>query len=165
MLHQRTKDALLALVEPLMDSMGFDLWGIEYAGSAGQPVVRVYIDAQGGVNVDDCAKASRSLSVALDVEDIIPGRYVLEVSSPGLDRLFFSPGQMAPYVGRAVDVSLEEAQDGRRNFKGDLETVRDDGFTLRAEDGSVAFDWNNVKKARLCFEPPDKPTGRKGRSK
>ncbi len=147
-----------------MDSLGLTLWGIEYTGSAGLPVIRLYLDAEFGVTVDDCAKTSRSLSVALDVEDIIPGRYVLEVSSPGLDRLFFSPGQMAPYMGQKVDVTTEEAVDGRRHFKGELKSVREGIVALLTEDGPVALDWNNVKKARLCFEPPEKNTGRKGRS-
>lgn len=163
MLNQRTKDALRELAEPLVESMGFDLWGVEYAGSAGQPVIRLYIEAESGVTVDDCAKVSRSLSVALDVEDLIPGRYVLEVSSPGLDRLFFGPEQMAPYVGQPVDVSTDEAVDGRRHFKGTLESVRGGELTLLAEDEPVALSWNNIKKARLCFEPPETDKGRKGR--
>lgn len=164
MIDDRTKNALRELAEPLVESMGLALWGIEHTGEGGRPVVRLYIEAQDGVTVDQCAKVSRALSVALDVEDMIPGRYVLEVSSPGLDRMFFEPGQMAPYVGQTVDVTLVEAHEGRRHFKGELESVRGDEITLRTEDGTVALDWNSMKKARLCFEPPEKDTGRKGRS-
>jgi ribosome maturation factor RimP len=145
--------------------MGLTLWGIEHTGEGGRPVVRVYIEAGDGVTVDNCAQVSRALSVALDVEDMIPGRYVLEVSSPGLERLFFDPAQMVPYVGQAVDVTLEEAHEGRRHFKGELESVRGEEFTLLTEDGLVTLSWNSTKKARLCFEPPQKDTGRKGRSK
>ena len=94
------KEALLTqLLRPTVESMGYSLWGIELISPGRRPTVRLYIDAESGVTVDDCAQVSHQVSGILDVEDPITGEYTLEVSSPGVDRLLFHPEHYPPYIG------------------------------------------------------------------
>ena len=90
---------LTELIEPVIKAMGYHLWGIEYLGQGKHSVLRVYLDKAGGVNIEDCALASRQISSLLDVEDPIKSEYTLEVSSPGLDRMLFSLEQFQEYAG------------------------------------------------------------------
>ncbi|MDR0338753.1 MAG: ribosome maturation factor RimP [Desulfovibrio sp.] len=126
-----------------------------------------------GVSIDQCASLSRMLGLSLDVEDIMPGAYVLEISSPGLDRRFFTAGQLAGAKGRLVDVSLTDAPEGwpeRLRFQGRLESaaLADDGgaFGLRLDEsdggGLVPFHFSDVKKARQMYLPPEKTKPGKG---
>ncbi len=187
-------ERLRALAEPLAQSMGLTLWGIELASVPGRSVVRVYVDvapASGdpsgvpaspeaasadaeaarplaetprGVDVEQCARLSRALSVALDVEDFMPGAYALEVSSPGLDRPFFTPAQAADHAGQTVEVRLHEPREGRKNFKGVLQHVRGDVLTVEVDGREESFVWDAVKKARLVYDfGAPAPQGRRGR--
>lgn len=115
--------ALADLAAPLAASLGLELWGIELA-FGGRGLVRVFVENENGVSVDQCAELSRLLALSLDVEDIIPGAYVLEVSSPGLERAFFTESQLARAVGQRVEIILHEprpAWPGRRKFRGLLQ--------------------------------------------
>lgn len=182
-------ERLRALAEPLAQSMGLVLWGIELASAPGRSVVRVYVDvapeadaaqadAPGaepdaarplaetprGVDVEQCARLSRSLGVALDVEDFMPGAYALEVSSPGLDRPLFTPAQAAGYAGQTVEVRLHEPREGRKNFKGVLKGVQGDVLTVDVDGREETFAWEAVKKARLVYDfGAPAPQGRRGR--
>lgn len=166
--------------EPVIASFGLMLWGIEVV-AGGRTVVRVYADAPAdsgsgngedgvleGVSVDQCAEISRLVGLALEVDEVFSDAWVLEVSSPGLDRLFFEPGQLAPYVGREIDVTLTDPHPdiaGRRRFKGPLRGVQGDGFTVevllapaegeKPEPAQVSIRWNQVRKARLIPIFPD----------
>lgn len=134
-------------------------------------------DVAQGVSIAQCARVSRQVGLALDVEDIVPGAYVLEVSSPGLSRPFFRLEQMRAYVGQEVEVTLYEprleAFPGRKSFKGALLQVTEDGFALDVVDGphgeraEAAFSWDDVKKTRLAPEVPvpAKPKKEKKRKK
>ncbi len=172
---------LLALTRPLVAALGLELWGLEFARGK-RSFLRVYVDAplelrrEGeSVSIDQCARLSRQLGLALEVEDIVPGAYILEVSSPGLDRPFFSLEQLAEYVGQAVELQLRapvvHAFPGRKSFRGPLLTVAGDVITLDVEDGAegdaarVELRWQDLKRIRLCtqFAKPAPPKGpRKG---
>lgn len=143
---------ILELARPLAESLGISVWGLELAAAGRRALVRLYIEAEGGAGVDQCAEMSRGLGAALEVEDIMSGAYVLEVSSPGLERRFFEPGQLAPYEGRILDVSLREPLDGRKNFRGRLTQARPDGLVLNVDGVAFDFSWDAVKKARLVHE-------------
>lgn len=143
---------ILELARPVAESLGLSVWGLELAASGRRPLVRLFIESDHGSTVDHCAEVSRSLGAALDVEDVMRGAYVLEVSSPGLERRFFEPGQLPPYVGRILDVSLAEPEDGRKNFRGRLEEARPDGLGLTVDGRRFDFSWDRVKKARLVHE-------------
>jgi ribosome maturation factor RimP len=159
-------DRLREIVAPALDARGLVLWGLEIATEGASRVVRIFIDVpeiQGdsedsekkGVTIAQCAEVSRHVGLQFEVEDIVPGRYTLEVSSPGLMRRFFSLAQMVRYQGREVDLRLHECRDGRKHFKGVLADVRPETktFTLSADPGPKGFDidiaWDEVKKIKL----------------
>ncbi len=148
---------LTEIVIPLCQARDLELWGIDLLFGAGgrHRIVRVYLDSKEGVGIDECTEISRHLSLALDVEDIIPGAFTLEVSSPGLERLFFSTEQMRPYVDQTVRVRLDNPLEGRKNFKGRLESVNPPVFTLSVDGTSFELNWDDVGKASLVYEPFD----------
>ena len=107
------------LVERIVTREGLELVHVEMAGGR-SPILRVYIDKPGGVTVDDCAAVSERVSVHLDVEDLIPSQYTLEVASPGLDRGLYKPADYERFAGLPAHVKLTEPLNGQRNFHGTL---------------------------------------------
>ncbi len=93
-----------ALLKPTLEALGFELWGLEYLSQGRHTLLRLYIDAESGVTVDDCAEVSRHVSGVMDVEDPISGEYTLEVSSPGVDRLLFRLDHYSMYVGEWIEL-------------------------------------------------------------
>lgn len=161
------------MVEPILDSLGLCLWGVDaQMGGKGQTVL-VYVEAAEGtdsakgadsasaakpakgVDIDQLAKASRHLSLLLDVEDdFIRGAYRLEVSSPGMERPFFKLDQLHPYVGRKVQAKSHTALDGRKKFRGELAHVGNTTIRLETEQGMVELDWSDVRRIKLLVEDP-----------
>ncbi|MCP1674744.1 ribosome maturation factor RimP [Natronocella acetinitrilica] len=128
-------DRLRELFEPVVTSMGYELLGVQYKPAKGEGLMRVYIDAEAGITVDDCALVSHQISGLLDVEDPVPGHYRLEVSSPGMDRPLFTPEQFQRFAGVEVKIRLQRLWEGRRSFRG----------TLRgAEGGNVMVEENGL---------------------
>lgn len=156
-------EELTELVAPMAEAMGLTLWGIEFSGDDGHPVLRIYVDKEGGVVVGQCATLSRDISVLLDAEDLVPGRFNLEVSSPGLDRPFFSLNQMRGYEGQQVKFRLNEPFEGSRNFIGTLKSVEEQQFTIIQEDSGdeLSFDFSEVRKIRIRYQFPVKNKGKK----
>ena len=143
------------LLSPTVASLGLELLGAEYLPAPGGATLRLYIDvpadAEEGrlVGIEDCEAVSREVSAQLDVADPISGHYTLEVSSPGVDRPLFTPGQFARFTGETAKVALKLPQDGRRRLQGAIARV-EDGRIVFVVDGAempVAFD--NIDKARL----------------
>lgn len=144
------KEKLLSqLIAPIVEDLGFVFWGLEYLPQKNGAMLRVYIDAEQGVGVDDCARCSREISGVLEVEDPISSAYVLEVSSPGMDRVLFSSKQMATYLGQAVQIKLAQPVDGARNIKGLITAVAGDEVTVSNDQKDYQFEFDNVMKARL----------------
>lgn len=146
------EDTLAEILRPEVEGLGFEFWGLTSPASGKKRVVRIYIDGPDGVTVDQCARISRQAALMLEVEDIIPGAFTLEVSSPGLERRFFTPEQMRAYLGKKIDVHLHEARDSRKKFKGELTGVEADTITLNVDNENFDFDWISVKEARLVHE-------------
>ena len=143
------KEALLTqLLRPTVESMGYSLWGIELISPGRRPTVMLYIEAESGVTVDDCAQVSHQVSGILDVEDPISGEYTLEVSSPGVDRLLFHPEQYPPYIGEIVDVRLRLPVDGRRRFKGNLAVAEKETIVIEVDDQPYELPLRSVDRAR-----------------
>ena len=143
------KEALLTqLLKPTIEDMGYALWGIELISPGRRPTVRIYIDADTGVSVDDCAQVSHHVSGVLDVEDPIKGEYTLEVSSPGVDRLLFEPEQYEPYVGETVDVRLRLPVEGRRRFKGTLTGTDGEVLLVSIDEQEFSLPLRSVDRAR-----------------
>ncbi|ACS79070.1 ribosome maturation factor RimP [Maridesulfovibrio salexigens] len=140
-------------VEPTIESMGLTLWGVEVT-SANRPAVIIYIDSENGVSIDQCAEVSRDVGLMLEVEEVIDSAYVLEVSSPGLERKFFKPEQMSAYVGKKIDIALVFSLEGRKKFKGLLQETDEEGLLLKLEDQEdpIKIEWDRIKKAKLIHE-------------
>lgn len=138
---------------PLCTGLGVTFWGMELAlSSPKHKVVRIYIDTDQGVTIEQCADVSRHLGVILEVEDIISGAYTLEVSSPGLDRRFFFPGQLSKYIGQQVKLSLHTPREDQKNFQGMVKTSEGEKFSLCFEDETMQeFTWDETSKIRLVY--------------
>ena len=145
-----TNDELTQLLEPAIVDLGLELVGIEYSPSAGGSLLRVYIDeAERGVTIDDCERASREISALLDVNDPVAGRYTLEVSSPGLERPLFTPAHFERFRGEQVKISVNLPLDGRRLFQGRIDAVDDERVTIDQDGKPVGIAHANIAKARL----------------
>ncbi len=128
---------LTVLLEPVVESMGYELVGVEFSGGSSHGVLRVYIDHENGVNIDDCASISHQISGILDVEEPIKQAYDLEVSSPGLDRPLFKPADFERFVDQMVKIKMSSGLGGRRNFKGVLRGVTDSRLIEVEVDGEI----------------------------
>ncbi len=136
-------------IEAAVQGLGYELVGIEYHPRGRSSLLRVYIDTPDGVNVDDCERASRQISGVLDVDDPIPGQYMLEVSSPGLDRPLFTAEHFQRFSGSRVKLRVSPPLDGRRNFSGVLVGMRDDAVVVVQDDEEVAVPLQYIEQARL----------------
>ncbi|WP_022660944.1 ribosome maturation factor RimP [Paucidesulfovibrio longus] len=152
MKRTRLEEKLYALAEPQIEALGYRLWGLLAPAAGNKTVVSVFIDADDGVNVDDCAKVSRDLGVVLEMEDVVPSSYTLEVSSPGLERRFFHLEQMRGFIDRTVAVELTELVNERRKIKGRLVQIGDGEFELEENGAQMRIEWQWVKSARLVHE-------------
>jgi ribosome maturation factor RimP len=170
--------ALAQRFTEVLADLGLECLGVEFNPSQGQSTLRVYLDipAQGEegreVTLDDCEAASRELSALLDVEDPIPGHYVLEVSSPGLDRPLFTVDQFAKVAGQEVKVLLKAPIEGRRRLRGKIAAVDGERISLEAEGKTFAFEHSAVESARvvpdwleLGYAPKPKPGKGPGKKK
>jgi ribosome maturation factor RimP len=148
------REKLIALSEPLLEQLGFELVDLEYAPGRAHAVVRVFIDRPQGVGVDDCEHVSHELAALLDVEDPVPTAYTLEVSSPGLDRLLRTPAHFQRFTGERIWVELKMARDGRRRYTGQLEGVSPQGIELTVDGAMVAVAFAEIGRARLAPQWP-----------
>ena len=191
--QHRLAHEITRIAEPVVRALGLALWGIEFIHS-GRTVLRMYVDSPPGArdipaarpdtdeaartvdgsgpSIGQCAKISRHIALALDAEDIIPYAYVLEVSSPGLERPFFALAQLAPYVGSDVTLKLGSIQPelpDRKCLRGRLQAVGEQDFTLLAYDAPagtlLSIRWDNVRKAMLAPELPFSKSDKRGKKK
>jgi len=125
------------LFEPVVESMGYELVGVEFLGAGGHGTLRVYIDRESGVSLDDCAAISHQISGILDVEEPIKQAYDLEVSSPGIDRPLFKLADFERFAGKMAKIKLAVGLLGRKNFKGELQGVADSKLVIIEVDGEV----------------------------
>ncbi len=144
----KVSDVVAALARPIAEQAGCQVWDVEYVREAGEWFLRVYIDREGGVDLDCCEAVSRPLSDALDEADPIQGSYTFEVSSAGLDRPLRRPDHFAQCMGRKVDVKLYRPVDGRKEVTGALTGYEDGAVSV---DG-VRFDKKDVAQVRLHVE-------------
>lgn len=153
-----TSEKLKALAESILSSLGMELVDIEYKREGRQMVLRFFIDKVGGISLDDCTDVSRELSAVLDVEDIVPGKYILEVSSPGLNRPLKKEADYLRYIGRLVKVKTfealpDEAGNKRKTFLGELTGFADGIVMMHLREGQNAqIPIDKVAKASLEFD-------------
>ena len=141
------------IAEPLIADFGMELVDVSYLHEFGRWVLRVFIDKPGGVTLDDCSSISRELGTLLDVEDIIPRSYVLEVSSPGLDRPLIKEKDFVNAAGKKINLKTKLPIEGRRNFKAVIVGVTGGKVVLKDSEGKVwEIELSNVDKARCEVE-------------
>jgi len=144
---------LTSLFEPVIESMGYELVGIEFQGSTQHGTLRVYIDHEKGIGVDDCATISHQISAILDVEEPIQQAYDLEVSSPGIDRPLFKAGDYEQFSGRSAKIKMAVPLNGRRNFKGVLQGVIDSRrVQIMVDNEGYELPISDIAKANLINE-------------
>lgn len=137
----------------IVSEMGIELVHCQIAGTKRNPIVRVFIDKPGGVTIEDCSNVSRAIEAILDVEDLIPTSYVLEVSSPGLDRELFGLKDFAKFIGRKAKVRTSDAINGQRIFSGRIEGVEDDIVIIDDKTSGLAkLAIGSVAKANLMVD-------------
>lgn len=137
------------VVEPVVESLGYELVGVEFLPQGRHGLLRVYIDAEEGVTLDDCQQVSHQLSGVLDVEDVVRGQYNLEISSPGLDRPLFTEDHFQRFVGKVAKLKLGVPLEGRRKLKGVLQGMNDDKVMIEVEGEVLAVPFNTIDKANL----------------
>ncbi len=150
--YQRVTRGVTELVEPILEDMGIELVDIEYVHHQGRWVLRLFIDKQGGVTVDDCAHVSGELGDLIDVKSFIDHSYVLEVSSPGVDRPIKREKDMVVSVGKKIKVKMAVPLKGRRHFTGFLRDFREGVLYLEVDGELVSLDWRQVDRANLVYE-------------
>jgi ribosome maturation factor RimP len=143
------QEQLAQLIAPIAQSLGCELWGLEYLTQGRYTTLRIFIDAENGVSLENCEKVSRQISSVMDVEDPIEGEYTLEVSSPGMDRPLYTEVQFARYVGETINVRLRVARDGRRRFKGLITKVENGDVFLNVDNQVVQLPVDAIDKANL----------------
>jgi ribosome maturation factor RimP len=144
------RDRLIALTEPLLGSLGYELVELEYGSGRSHATLRIFIDRPEGVGLEDCERASREVSSLLDVEDPIPVAFTLEVSSPGFDRVLRTRAHFERFAGERVHVELKAPREGRRRYTGTLRTVGEGGVTLEVDQEMVSVPFEDIGKARLA---------------
>ncbi|WP_109079728.1 ribosome maturation factor RimP [Aggregatibacter aphrophilus] len=140
---------LQELVQGSVEDLGCELWGIECQRVGRYLTVRLFIDKEGGVTVEDCADVSRQVSAVLDVEDPIADKYNLEVSSPGLDRPLFTLNQFERYLGQEILLHLRILVADRRKWQGQLAKIENDMITLIVDGKEQVLAFGNIQKANV----------------
>jgi len=136
----------------MVESEGLDLVHVEFEGRGSSSILRIYIDSPTGVTVSDCAQVSRQAGVLLDVEDLIPGKYVLEVSSPGIERPLFTPEDYLRFKGREIRVTTRDKIENRRKFNGVIVDFLDEILNLDCEGQLIRIPFSNIRKAHLVYK-------------
>lgn len=147
-------ERLTGICEPLLARAGYELVMVEVAGLPRKRTVRIFIDREGGVTIDDCAHASRLLEPVIEAEGLFDGSWVIEVSSPGLERPLIKPSDYERFSGRKVKIKLKRPLDTRKNFTGVLCGLADgERVMVRIDGGEVCeIPVEFVAKANLVFE-------------
>ncbi len=140
---------LTEMLRPAVEETGKDLLGVEFISAGNNSILRLFIDHENGIDVDDCAEVSRQVSAILDVEDPISSEYNLEVSSPGVDRPLFDKSHFEAVIGEVVNVKLSMPLNGRRKFKGPLTAIENDTLIIEVDSIDYEIVISNVDKANL----------------
>jgi ribosome maturation factor RimP len=165
-MHSAVQDIIrqvTALVGPLVEEEGIELWGVDFRSEAGRWVLRLTLDREGGISLEDLTRVHRQLSDLLDAHDPVPWRYTLEVSSPGINRPLLRPSHYQRYLGKRVRIQTRQAQHGRRVFVGTLDEVSEMQVGLVDGDvGKVWIAWDDILKAAAEHEFPRPGSKKKG---
>ena len=139
------------LIQPIIDTNGFELYDVEYVKEGGEYYLRVYIDKEGGITVEDCQLVSRAFNEILDREDYISDQYIFEVSSPGLLRPLKKEKDYVRSVGKLIDIKLYKAVEGQKEYTGILKEYDSETVTLTINDEEKKFERSNLAMIRWAF--------------
>jgi ribosome maturation factor RimP len=141
------------LIKPNIETLGFELVGVEFAKSGKYSTLKVYIDSENGINVEDCSEVSHQISAILDVEDPINTQYNLEVSSPGIERPLFKLSDYQRFLGCEISCRLKSLLEGKRKLTGEIVQVneRENNIHLLTPVKNYIIDVNNIDKANLIY--------------
>ncbi|MCK5896509.1 MAG: ribosome maturation factor RimP [Cocleimonas sp.] len=145
------QDRLNNLITTTTEGLGYQLWGYEYRPHSESALLRIFIEKESGIGVDDCACVSRQIGAVLDVEDIIPVAYILEVSSPGIDRVLFSQDQYEQYIGQQAKIRTRTPVNTRRNFRGILEKTTDTHVSILVDKETYDIPFDVIDRTRLVL--------------
>ncbi len=148
----KVTECVREFAEPIIESLGCTLWDIEFVREGGEWFLRLYIDKDGGVSIDDCEAVSRAVDPVLDERDPIPGSYQFEVSSAGLGRVLRTPAHFEKCLGQDVDVKLYRPRAGAKEFAGRLAGYADGAVTIVSRDQTMTFEKAEVAQVRLRVE-------------
>jgi ribosome maturation factor RimP len=148
------RDALMRLLEPPIEALGFDVVDIEFAQAGRGGVLRIFIDRRAhdsgpGITVDDCAIVSHAVSQVLETQDPIKGHYTLEVSSPGFDRILRTRAHFERFIGERIFAELKMPMDGRRRYVGELKSIAGDTIVVEVDGKAYSLPIDRIQKARL----------------
>lgn len=154
MAREKVVEAARRVVGPVIEAMGYELADLKFIMESGRWRLQFFIDKPGGVTLSDCETVSREISTLIEVEDFIQGAYVLEVSSPGLNRPLYKPADYERFTGKLAKVKTNEAIDGQKVMVGRIDSPDNNGFNLLLNDGekTVYIKYGQVEKARLEVE-------------
>ncbi len=140
------------MLEPEVERLGFELVDVEVSTGGSGGALRVFIDSEAGITLDDCAAVSRQVSALLDVEDPIPGEYNLEVSSPGINRRLVKAEHFERFAGNKVKIKLKRLVDGRRNYKGKLLGFKEPNVLVKEGKETFAIPLQEIDSARVVAD-------------
>jgi len=160
---KQAPEHLVSLIEPIVEGLGYECVGIEYNPHPKNGLLRIYIDTENGVLVEDCTKVSHQVSGMLDVEDPIADNYQLEVSSPGADRPFFKISQFERFIGSTVTINLFKPINKQRKITGQIDSVDGEVILLQQADQNIEIPFQAMSKARLVPDYAIKKGGRNGK--
>ncbi|MHB8172992.1 MAG: ribosome maturation factor RimP [Nitrospirota bacterium] len=154
MAREKIVDAARRVAGPVLEEMGYELADLKFVMEGGRWHLQFFIDKPGGVTIDDCQYVSREIDTLIEVEDFIQGAYVLEVSSPGLDRPLYKPSDYKRFTGNLAKVKTNVPVDGQKALTGRIDSPDEEGFNLIVHDGkkTVYIKYGQVEKARLEVE-------------
>jgi ribosome maturation factor RimP len=149
---KKTEDLIAEVAEPIVAARGLELVDVEYNKEGENWILRVFIDKEGGVSLDDCQEISRSLSDSLDANDPIENSYLLEVSSPGIDRPLKTEKDFKRFTGKLIDLSTYAPINGQRKLTGELLGLEDGEIKIKIDDQEVAIPRDKIAQTRLAIE-------------
>jgi ribosome maturation factor RimP len=147
------KNDIYNLLEPLTKSLGYDLWNCEIVGGGRHTILRVLLEKDGGLTIDDCTYVSRKVSALLDVENPFRSNYTLEVSSPGVERSLVKSDHYKKYIGKKINVQLYEQINNCRKFSCVIQNVEDDSVSLLMDSKeTIHLNFSAIEKANVLLE-------------
>lgn len=137
------------IVESVTSDLGYELVKVDYLPQRKNSILRIYIDSESGIGIEDCETVSRQLGTVLEIEDPISGSYTLEVSSPGIDRPLVKPEHFERFCGQRVKVSTHNLYLGRKRFTGELTQVNDTGIVVEVDGEAYDLPFDDINSAKL----------------